>query len=125
MTKPKQKKSKIERSLTQQKKLKKQEQIQQFKQLQTKRQRYYGFAIAVILLALVISFVSSTVYGQPVYDWLQIACYGLMAVCGIVTILATRCEQLDKKRKRMLVIGVIFVLIAVAMGLQHLVKLFM
>lgn len=123
--KQKQKKGAAEGNAAQQKRLKKEEQMQQKKQLQAKRQRYYGVAIVVILLALVISFASGPLYGQPLYHWLQIACYGFMAVCGFVTMLASRYEETDKKRLRMQSIGMIFMAIALGMVLLQLGKLFM
>lgn len=123
MTKKKQnqKNTAVTKTAAQEKKRKKEEALQQKKQLQTKRQRYYGLAVVVVVLALIISFASSSVYGQPLYAWLQIVCYGFMGICGLLTILASRCEETDKKRLRMQAIGLVFLMIAAGMIVAQLV----
>lgn len=96
---------------------------QKKKELKAKRQKYYGVAMVLALVAVIISFASGSTYGQPLYRWLQVLCYGLMGCCGGLIMGAGRYEETEKRQNRMHSMGMVFLMIALGMGLAELVMI--
>lgn len=96
---------------------------QRKKELKAKRQRYYGAAMVLALVAVIISFASGSTYGQSLYRWLQVLCYGLMGCCGVLIMGAGRYEETEKRQTRMHSMGMVFLMIALGMGLAEVVMI--
>ncbi len=96
---------------------------QQKKAWKSKRQKFYGAAMVLALIAVIISFASGSAYGQEIYRWLQIGCYVLMGCCGVLIMRAGRYEETEKRQNRMNSMGMVFLMVAFGMGLAELVMM--
>lgn len=96
---------------------------QKRKELKAKRQKFYGVAMVLALVAVIISFASGSMYGQAVYRWLQVGCYGLMAGCGLLIMQAGHYEETEKRQNRMNSMGIVFLMVALGMGLAEIVAM--
>lgn len=96
---------------------------QQKKELKSKRQKFYGAAMVLALIAVIISFASGSAYGQEIYRWLQVGCYVLMGCCGVLIMQAGRYEETEKRQNRMNSMGMVFLMVALGMGLAELVMM--
>ncbi len=96
---------------------------QQKKELKAKRQKFYGAAMVLALVAVIISFASGSAYGQELYRWLQVGCYGLMGCCGVLIMGAARYEETEKRQSRMNSMGMVFLMVALGMGVAELVMM--
>ena len=93
------------------------------KRIEIKRQKFYGAAMVLALIAVIISFASGSAYGQEIYRWLQVGCYVLMGCCGVLIMQAGRYEETEKRRNRMNSMGMVFLMVAFGMGLAELVMM--
>lgn len=105
------------------KKEKKAAAMQRSKELLAKRQKFYALALVFAVLAVIISFASSSTYGQAIYDWIQIGCYGLMGLCGVVILYASRYEETEKKQRSRNTMGMVFIMVAAGIMLAEIVKM--
>lgn len=96
---------------------------QQKKELKSKRQKFYGAAMVLALIAVIISFASSSAYGKEIYRWLQVGCYALMGCCGVLIMQAGRYEETEKRQHRMNSMGMVFLMVALGMGIAELVMM--
>lgn len=87
------------------------------------RQMRYGLAVVLAFIAVVISFSSGKFAGQSIYGWLQVLCYVLMAACGLLMMGASRFEEPEAKQKRMHMIGIAFLMVAIGAGLSQVVMI--
>lgn len=95
------------------------------KELQAIRKKYNIVILIAALLAVIVSFSSSSLYGQDLYNWIQIGCYLLMGFCGGLMMYVSRYEDTDKRKSSKYTMGLVFVVIALGMILSDLVRLFM
>ena len=96
---------------------------QRSRELKAKRQKFYAVALVFAVLAVVISFASSSTYGQAIYSWIQIGCYGLMGLCGVVVLYASRYEETEKKQRSRNTMGMEFIMVALGIILAEIVKM--
>ena len=96
---------------------------QRSRELKAKRQKFYAVALVFAVLAVVISFASSSTYGQAIYSWTQIGCYGLMGLCGVVVLYASRYEETEKKQRSRNTMGMVFIMVALGIILAEIVKM--
>lgn len=96
---------------------------QRSRELKAKRQKFYAVALVFAVLAVVISFASSSTYGQAIYSWIQIGCYGLMGLCGVVVLYASRYEETEKKQRSRNSMGMVFIMVALGIILAEIVKM--
>ena len=79
--------------------------------------------MVLALVAVIISFASGSAYGQELYRWLQVGCYGLMGCCGVLIMGAARYEETEKRQSRMNSMGMVFLMVALGMGVAELVMM--
>ena len=96
---------------------------QRSRELKAKRQKFYAVALVFAVLAVVISFASSSTYGQAIYSWIQIGCSGLMGLCGVVVLYASRYEETEKKQRSRNTMGMVFIMVALGIILAEIVKM--
>ena len=96
---------------------------QRSRELKAKRQKFYAVALVFAVLAVVISCASSSTYGQAIYSWIQIGCYGLMGLCGVVVLSASRYEETEKKQRSRNTMGMVFIMVALGIILAEIVKM--
>ena len=87
------------------------------------RKSMYNLALMIVATAIFISFWGANFRGGLYYGWIQALCYGMMGLSGLCIMNGSRYELVEKKQRSMGTMGVVFLMIALGMGLGEITKM--
>lgn len=87
------------------------------------RKSMYNLALMIVACAIFISFWGANFRGGIYYGWIQAGCYAMMGLSGICIMNGSRYEFGDKKQRSMSTMGMVFLMIALGMGLGEIAKM--
>lgn len=87
------------------------------------RKSMYNLALMIVASAIFISFWGANFRGGIYYGWIQAACYAMMGLSGLCIMNGSRYEVGEKKQRNMGTMGMVFLMIALGMGLGEIAKM--
>ncbi len=88
-----------------------------------KRKSIYGATIAIALLAVLLSFWSGQYAGEPVYELMQVVCYGLMGISGAGFIAGSRYEVTERQKNGKKNMGLVVMALSIGFMLVEVVAM--
>ena len=93
--------------------------------LAKKRKGYYFTAAGITGVAVLINFWCNQYYGQPIYDMMQLLCFGMLAVSGLLFVVGSRYEVDPKQQRSKHSMGLVFIIVAAGVFLMEAIQMLM